>query len=485
VQGGKVIMESTRRLISGLAIFAVFISAAADSRQPEKPAPGNSQTNQSDYPLINLSGVSPSRFDVHVNDIPETSVPVVHPWKTIQLDPGYRGGWLVAGDLTGDGIAEIVSAKNGVPANDVHFTSSVVVHRLDGSVLWKWGNPDSRNAIHHDVACQVYDIDNDGNNEVIVAADKRVVIFNGATGKLLRQFPIPANASDCITFCNISGRSYPSDMLVKTRYEQIWAYQLDGRQLWSVKNPGGYRTSHQPFAIDLDNDGYDEVIAGFAALNHDGSLRWKLPEAICKTGHADSIRLYHDSKDPADKRILLTHCGGNRLDMLDGNGKNCWSATGIHFESVFFGELDKDIPGQEIVVDIAHQTWGKAPLIILDAKGHLIGRYMTMRSRQHRLIDWFGTGEDLIFCGQTRALLDAKGNKCARFETPLPPGAETPDKKETPSYMIHLADVTCNGRPDIIVSTVPGTAVWIYRNDKGAKNLSRERLTMPLNATLY
>ncbi len=51
--------------------------------------------------------------------------------------------------------------------------------------------------------------------------------------------------------------------------------------------------------------------------------------------------------------------------------------------------------------------------------------------------------------------------------------------------MIHLADVTGNGRPDLVVNTVPDTAVWIYRNEHGAKNLSPERLTMPLNATLY
>ena len=108
-----------------------------------------------------------------------------------------------------------------------------------------------------------------------------------------------------------------------------------------------------------------------------------------------------------------------------------------------------------------------------------------MRSRQHRLVDWFGTGEDLIYCGQTRALLDAKGRKRARFETPMPEGSRGPDNAETLRYMIHLADVTGNGRPDLVVNTVPGTAVWVYRNENGAKDLSRERLTMPVNATLY
>jgi len=434
----------------------------------------------------NLADETPSRFDVHVNDLSNDHVPQVQPWKTITVDPAYAGGWLVVGDLTGDGIAELVSAKNGVPGNDIHYTSSVVVQTLDGSVLWRWGNPDARNAIHHDVACQIHDLDGDSRNEVVVAADRRVVVLEGATGKELRQFEIPKDASDCLTFCNLSGGDRASDMLVKTRYTQIWAYDVDGKPLWRVAKPGGYRTAHQPFPVDLDGDGRDEIIAGYAALNADGSLRWKLPNEACRSGgHADAIRLFQDGKEPEDKRLLLTHCGGNRMDMLDGNGNILWGVTGLHFESVFFGELAKNIPGRELVVDICHQPWGNAPLLVLDEQGRLLGRYVTMRSRQHRLVDWFGTGEDLIFCGQTRALLDATGRKRANFATPMPPGLQIPDDADPLRYMIHLADVTGNGRPDLVVSTVPGTAVWLYKNEQGAKCLAPERLTMPLNATLY
>ena len=437
-------------------------------------------------PTRDVAKEMPARFDVHVNDLSDEGVPLIQPWKTIAVDPAYCGGWIVVGDLTGDGTAEIVSAKNGVPGKDIHYTSSVVAQRLDGSVLWCWGNPDARNAIHHDVACQIYDLDGNGRNEIVLAADRRVVVLDGATGKELQQFEIPKDASDCITFCNLSGGDRASDMLVKTRYSQIWAYNADGKLLWTVTKPGGYRTSHQPFPIDLDGDGRDEVIAGYAALNHDGSLRWRLPDDVCRSGgHADAIRLFQNAKRPEDKRLLLTHCGGNRMDMLDGNGTVIWSVIGLHFESVFFGELDKKNPGRELVVDICHQAWGKAPLLILDERGRLLGRYVTMRSRQHRLVDWFGTGEDLIFCGQTRALLDATGQKRARFDTPMPDGVQDSERTDPLRYMIHLADVTGNGRPDLVVSTVPGTAVWIYKNESGAKCLSPERLTMPLNATLY
>lgn len=67
----------------------------------------------------------------------------------------------------------------------------------------------------------------------------------------------------------------------------------------------------------------------------------------------------------------------------------------------------------------------------------------------------------------------------------MPDGIQIPDDADPLRYMIHLADVTGNGRPDLVVSTVPGTAVWIYQNEQGTKCLAPERLTMPLNATLY
>ena len=438
-------------------------------------------------PARDLAQVKPLRFDVHEKDIPDQGVPIVLPRYTIKLDPAYRGGWLTVGDLTGDGVAELVSAKNAGPL-EAHFTSSVVAHRLDGSVLWKWGNPEARNNIYHDVACQIYDLDGDGRNEVVIAADRKVVVLDGATGRENKQFPIPARASDCIRFCNISGKKRPTDMLVKTRYDQIWAYDAGGRLLWTSRKPGGYRTAHQPFAVDLDGDGRDEIMAGFAMLNSDGSVRWTIPSANSKPlqGHADSIRLFRSGPRPEDKRLLVTHCGGNRMTMLDGNGRMIWCVTGLHFESVFFGKLDPDLPGRQLVVDICHQPWGQQPLLILDERGALLGRYITARSRQHRLVDWFGTGMDLIFCGQTRALLNANGEKVARFETPMPEGADPSERGSDPlRYMVHLADVNADGRPDLVLSTVPGSAVWIYENGKGPKGLDPSRLVLPVNATLY
>jgi len=197
---------------------------------------------------------------------------LVKPWKTIALDPDYSGAWVVAGDLTGDGTVEIVSARN-VDANDVHYTSAVVAQRMDGSVLWRWGNPAvGRRELHHDVPCQIHDWDGDGRNEVVLCTRGFLVELDGATGVEKRRFSLPEDATDCLVFANLSGGPRPPEVLVKTRYTRIWAFDYHGHPLWSVNHPGGYRTAHQPVPVDLDGDGRQEIMAGYA--RHHALLDW-------------------------------------------------------------------------------------------------------------------------------------------------------------------------------------------------------------------
>jgi len=213
-------------------------------------------------------------FDVLDNGIADPAVPEIAPWKTIALDPDYGGQWVVAGDVDGDGAVDIVSAENFNEV-DTHYTSAVAAQRLDGSVIWRWGNPDvGRKNWHHDVACQIVDWDGDGKNEVVVSAETAIVELDGATGAEKRRIPLEKGASDCLVFCDLSGVGRPTDVLAKDRYENIWAYNRAGELLWHVNRPGGYRTAHQPRPMDIDGDGHDELMAGFAMLHHDGSGRW-------------------------------------------------------------------------------------------------------------------------------------------------------------------------------------------------------------------
>ncbi len=400
---------------------------------------------------------------------------LIAPWKTIDLDEKYGGLWVVTGDVDGDSNVDIVSARN-VNENDVHYTSTVVAQRLNGSVIWKWGNPDiGRRIWHHDVACQIHDWDDDGKVEVIICADGALIEFDGTTGKIKRKLPLPEDATDCLVFANLSGNPHspPRDVLVKTRYSQIWAYDYDWNLLWTVKNPGGYRTAHQPRPLDLDNDGRDEIMAGYALLNSDGSVRWVFESEKVDQGrgHLDCCRVLKKGKTPKEYRLALTLCGANDIAVVDGLGNTMWEVTGHHFESINIGRIFPEIEGPQILVDIDHRPRGESPMWFLDEKGNHLAQIVSDYCRHHTLIDWTGDGFDEFVIADSRGLYDQKGKRIATFD--MPEGAKS----------ILTGDMNGDQIPDITLTTE--TAVYVFLNEKGEKFEEMRPLGCGVNFTLY
>ncbi len=408
--------------------------------------------------------------------------PAIQPWKQVPLDPTHSGAWVVAGDLDGDGRIEIVSARN-VDVDDVHYTSAVVAQRLDGEVLWRWGNPDiGRRGLHHDVACQIHDWDNDGRPELIVCTQGSLVELDGASGEERRRVRLPPDATDCLVFANLSGRSYASDVLVKDRYSQIWALDHAGELLWTVHNPGGYATAHQPFPVDIDGDGRDEIMAGFAMLNPDGSVRWLLPEVeTLASGHLDCCRVLRSGKGPQDCVLVLTTCGAERLLAVDGRGALQWSVDGHHFESIDIGRIHPDRPGPQILVDLVdtNSVW------VLDEGGNCLGEIKAEYTRFHTLVDWNGDGLDEIVLPHARGLFDCRGKRIATFAMDPPGdlyGGHSSVEGEIGNIVLH-GNLSDGGSNDIAI-TAP-QAVHIFRNEVAREQGQAADPGTGKNFTLY
>jgi len=421
-------------------------------------------------------------FDTKDAGSPDSNVPLIQPWKTIVLEPEYGGQWVVAGVLDADGEVDIVSAEN-FNKDDVHFTSTAVAQKLDGSVLWRWGNPDlGRKNWHHDVACQIYDWNGDGKNEVVLCTKGFLVELEGATGRELRRIPISEEATDCLVFCNLSGGSRPADVLVKDRYHQIWAYNRQGGLLWTVKDPGGFRTAHQPRPIDIDGDGRDEIIAGYALLNPDGSVRWvfRSKKVDQSRGHLDCARILRRGVSPEDFRIVLTCCGANNIAFIDGNGEVLWEVSDNHYESIDVGSIIPNHAGPHICVDIDHQPYGKSPIWVLDERGQLLGRLVTDYSRHHCLLDFTGDGIEEIMIAHKGGLYNHQGRRIATLNTP---GTEVYEGKIKYEKSMLIGDMTGDGILDVIITTPFN--VYIYENTNGRRPDKPVRLGTEPNFTLY
>ena len=411
----------------------------------------------------------------------ESREAAIAPWKVVTLDPEYGGLWVLLADLDGDGEVEVVSCEN-VNVKDVHYTSTAVAQKLDGTVLWSWGNPDpGRKTWHHDVACQVHDWDGDEHPEVVLLTQGALVELDGATGREKRRIAIPETATDCLVFCDLSGKGRATDVLVKNRYTDIHAYNYEGRPIWSSHRPGGYRTAHQPFPMDIDGDGRDEIMAGFAMLNCDGSLRWtfRSEAADLSRGHLDACRVVRSASRPEDWRLALTCCGAQNLAMIDGAGRVIWERPGAHYESMDIGRFIPDLPGMQIVCDIDHEPKGESPLVVLDETGRMVGRFMLFYGRQHRLLDWTGDGIPELVTPFNHALYDGSGRRVATF---LPP----PPTQNNCSIAL-VGDYTGDGIPDVaITNPEPGReAVYLFENRQGARPKAPAPLGSGENVTLY
>ena len=427
----------------------------------------------------------PEIFDRRAYCFPDDDVPVYEPWVHVSLDPDYAGAWIIAADLDNDGQVELVAARNN-RERDAHEVTAVAAFKLDGTVLWRWGPPGAGSAvIGYDVACQIHDWDNDGAKEVIFTTADRLVVLDGATGKEKFGFPAPEESSDCLSFADLSGSGYPSEAILKNRYHQIWAFDIQGRELWTCRNPAGKMTAHQVHAVDIDRDGRDELIVGYAMLNSDGSTRWNMTgDGVDKFTdtmgcHLDCARVVTEANDPVDWRIAISCCANERLAMLNGIGETVWAIDNLHFESIDVCNLCPDIPGKQLVIDVGAFIPPHCLIWVVHEDGTLLGKLFVHGSRFHFPIDWLGTGQDYMLIGGERSMFNGKGEKMGIFK--LPGELGDPDNDE----ICARGDMTGNGVPDVVFSADSGHEVYIFRNENGAASAPGLPQLTKLNYTFY
>jgi hypothetical protein len=421
--------------LRGMTLFVISFLAA-----------GALATDQFTNPLLRFE-------DSAGRSIPVSGTPqYVSPSRVIEVPKGREAQWLAIGDLDNDGHLDLLTARNSNQA-----VTALTAYRRDGNVLWTWGLGGSP-TIAYDVPVQIYDIDCDGQSEVLYSIQGYLVVANGADGAEKKRWPLPKGLgiADCIIIANFAGKKNPSDILVKTRYDHVWAHDSNFSLLWEWSG----NTGHHPCPDDVDGDGKDELFCGFTLLNDNGQEIWHLkPEP---SGHADTARICWslDGKSSDTPWYLTTCCGGNDLILTDRLGKRLWQMRPeavLHFQSARAAELCPDIPGEEIVVDIAGDPKPSPDrLMILDVKGNILGTYMPDYTRFHDVIDWDGDGIMEIIIPRADGIFDARGRQLVRFLDPPP----HPEDRETP--FCYVADIYNDGNDDVVL--LDDSSIRIYNN---------------------
>ncbi len=373
----------------------------------------------------------------------------------VDVSPGGPNTRLLVGDVTGDGRRDLVTMQPDSGFDDArepHEVVALTAFDLVEGIIWQIGDPDSDADVSAaDMPAQIVDIDADGFNEVVAVMGGMFRAFDGRDGseKFARDLPDP-NAHDAIIIANFSGNPQPQDVVLKDRYDQVWAFDRDWNQLFNYVGTVG----HYPWPYDWDEDGRDELMAGCNYLDHDGTFVWSCDGAL--DGTADAVFTGDLDQNPDNGAEILVGGGDTLANGWEGNQH--WSYDTVEAQNVVLGDFRPDLPGLEVAgLDrVSRADGGQDALFLLSAQGE----ELFFEDREpgsgwntivQTLSNWDGSGRDFILAysrGEETlpALYDGHFSVVATFAEPT-------------AHFMH-ADLCGDEREEIIMYT--DTAAELY-----------------------
>ena len=388
-------------------------------------------------------------------------------FKKIGTDGFGMGRNLRFGDLDGDGQIDVLIGQvlHHGPKDRNSELSCLTAVTLDGKILWQVGKSDHwKTDLTNDVGFQIHDLDGDGSNEVIYCINMELIVADGATGKTKYKTKTPlmpkdekaAHAvfprilGDSLYFCDLRGTGHDSDIIIKTRYTNLWALNDKLEIMWHAKCV----TGHYPYAFDVDADGKDEIAIGYSLIDDDGKFLWKLDDKV--KDHADGVAIVEYK--PGSKPVWMCAASDEGMIFADMDGNILKHHYLGHVQNPAVANFRSDLPGLETV---SINFWSNQGIIhFFDSDGQL---YHDFEPCQHGSmclpVNWTGKDEEFFVLSpnvEQGGLFDGYGRKVVTF-----PGDGHPD------MCYAVLDITGDCRDEIVVWDP--YELWVYTQDDNPK----------------
>ncbi len=349
-------------------------------------------------------------------------------WKKIDLKDFGAARQIRFGHLTGTGEWFFVMCQNQRKVYKDRYpviSCMTAVSVETGKVLWQIGEPcDSAETekLTTDLPFQIYDIDNDGIDEVITSWDFKLMILDGRTGETKKSIPTPVNEADpatvtglefgkyafkhlnvdAIRIVNVSGNERPSEILIKDRYSRYWIYDKDLNYEWQFSK---YNTGHFPFSYDFNGDGKDEIFSCYNMVDSTGKLMWSLP---IDTDHTDEIIVGRFAPDQ-DERLAIVS-GWEGFMIVSKDGEIIVRDINGHGQRISSANYCPERTGFEIATTT---YWGNNGIVYLhDCNGREIWhREMLSNGNVICPLNWDGNGTELIWMSAHEGAFDGAGRR--------------------------------------------------------------------------
>jgi len=403
-------------------------------------------------------------------------------WKKFTTEGYGVGRNLRFGDLDGDGQMDILIGQvvHHGPKDANSELGCLTAVNLDGKVLWRIGEPDAwKDNLSNDVAFQIHDLDGDGHNEVVYCMNMELVVADGKTGKTIRKIPTPSTPTntpaprnrfprilgDSLFFCDFRGLGRAGDLVLKDRYNSLWAYNDKLEPLWQAQ----CNTGHYPFAFDVDGDGKDELFIGYSCFDHVGKQLWSLDGTL--KDHADGVAMVKFSPDPKAEPTLMIAASDEGMLFIDSRGKILKHHRLGHVQNPTVADFRPDLPGLET---ISINFWGNQGIVhCFDATGNLYHDFEPCQHGSMMLpVNWTGQPPEFWILSpnvEDGGMLDGWGRRVFRF-----PADGHPD------MCYAVLDLTGDCRDEIVVWNP--NEVWIYTQSDNPK---KGRLYKPNRNPLF
>jgi hypothetical protein len=404
--------------------------------------------------------------------------PGVKLWKTIDFKNFGAGRQIRFGHLTGTDEMFIVIAQNQQRIYTDRFgqISCLTAINLDGEILWQIGEPKLENAhLTADLPLQVYDIDGDGKDEVIMSKDFKLMILDGETGKVKKwvhtpritegnkylkssvsfeEYPFDRLNVDAIRICNFRGKDKPQDILIKSRYKKVFTYDNQLNLMWSYDSTSN--SGHFPYTKDINGDGKEEMYMGYDLVSAEGERIWSLP---ISSDHTDEIVI--GKIDPDREDIIAIVSGSEGFMLADLQGNIISRHIIGHAQRISVGNYIPELPGLQICITT---FWFHQGIIMMyDCKGNLIwSKEPSTNGNVITPVNWKGDGQDLILLNgdiEKGGLIDGQGRQVVRF----------PDDGH-PELCAEVLDLTGDCRDEIVLWDEHKMYIYTQDNEfKGEK----------------
>lgn len=425
---------------------------------------------------------TPQAYEAYIEDTAEHALRVAHKrrryaqprlYKVFDLKDFGSSRQIRFGHLTGTGEMFCILAqhqKRVFKERYCNISCLTAMSMETGEILWQRGEP-SALAVNQDTTCdlpfQVYDINNDGTDEVIMAQDFKLMILDGRTGEVIRWIHTPYNTEpayeitgiefkkhafdrlnvDAIRIVNVSGKARPSDILIKDRYARLYVYNDQLELQWTFCHNN---TGHFPYACDFNGDGRDEIFSCYNMISSDGRLLWQLP---IHTDHTDEIIV--GRFDPDEDEMIAIVSGWEGFMIVDKQGSIRVRDINGHGQRISTANYCPERPGLEICTTTFWENQGI--IYLYDCKGREIW-HMEPSTNGNIIapVNWQGDGTELILLnGSVRfgGMIDGEGDRVVVF----------PDDGH-PDMCCEVINLTGDARDEIVLWD--HHKMYIYTQDR-------------------